>query len=171
MIGRWSSKQIESIPNFYVNVPFPRLPTRHQTQGSSVPPSGGAGTRPLPAAQNLSGIILATALPCDGGVGETLALAGGEGRRTMCWKGCRHTSRVECELAEAGEVPLGVVGGEVGSTGVWWRGSCETRANGSPRESDISVDQALPVSSTVRGPNAYHTLIKILHLQGIFNII
>ena len=45
------------------------------------------------------------------------------------------------------------------------------RANGSPGESDISVHQALPVSSIVRGPSAYYTLIKILHVQGIFNII
>lgn len=79
-----------------------------------MPPGGGAGTWPLPAAQNLSGIILATPLPCDREVGETLARGGDEGRRTMCWKGCRHTSCV----AKAGEVPLGVVGGEMGSTGV-----------------------------------------------------
>ena len=133
MIGRRSSKQIESIPNFYVNTHFPLLPTRHQTQGSSVPPSGGAGTRPLPATQNLSGIILGhpTALwwGSEGDLGP-----GGWWRQEddVLERMLSHFTWLEWKMAKAGEVPLGVVGGEMGSTGMWWRGSRDTRANRIP---------------------------------------
>lgn len=175
MIGWRSSKQIESIPNFYVNIHFPLLPTCHQTQGSSVPPSGGVGTRPLPATQNLSGIILGHPTALWRGSEGDLGPGRWWGRRMMCWKGCCHISHDwNGKMAKAGEVPLRVVGGEMGSTGMWWRGSRDTSANRIPPQNVTSgVQQALPVSSTLRGPNAYHTLTKILTFIGniYYNII
>ena len=57
---------------------------------------------------------------------------------------------------------------------MWWRGSRDTSPNRIPPQNVTSgVQQALPVSSTLRGPNAYHTLTKILTFIGniYYNII
>lgn len=148
---------------------FPGCPPATKCRAALCLPA--AVLEPFPAAQNLSGIILATPLPCDRGVGETLAPGGDEGRRTMSWKGCRHTSRVECKVAKAGQVPWGWWEGRWGPLECDGEGLVRRMLTEAPENLTSGVHQALPVSSTVRGPNAYRTLIKILHLQGIFNII
>lgn len=47
--------------------------------------------------------------------------------------------------------------------------TCSNRKT--PTSVTLGINQALPVSSIIRGPNAHHTLIKILYLREIFNII